>query len=357
MNEIIYFLDWRSTTNSIIICFAFLCSIIAFASSKSITYKNKTYAIALCLALLLIWRFGWLPTGWGISVDRERYVRTFITIQQGGFLWNEFSGEQLWYLLADIIGMFGNYYDYLIILSLLYVSIYYIVCVRLVNKSVFWLFIVLIASFGFHSYAINTMRAGIAASLMCLSFTFYNKKLWMFTLMFAATLFHGSMMLPAVMLAICRYFDKTKIYMYLWSLSIPVSFIAGYYFNEIFASMIDDHRSAYMTTKVNEGYNIGFRIDFIIYSLIPMLVGVYYIYKKNYKDKFYKFLFNGYLLTNIFWILVIRSNFSDRFAYLSWFMIPFLLAYPILKEPHLVRRPNLWIGTILLEEAAFMLII
>ncbi len=357
MNNIIEFFSWQNTTNHIIIGLSFLVSIIAFASSKSITYKHKTYAIALCLALLLIWRFGWLPVGFGSHGDRERYVYTFHNLQNNGFLWEEFYGEQLWYWIAYTIGTFGNYYDYLIIISLLYVSFYYIVCVRLVNKSVFWLLIVLIASFGFHSYAINTMRAGIAASLMCLSFTFYNKKLWMFALMFAATLFHGSMMLPAVMLAICRYFDKTKIYMYLWSLSIPVSFIAGYYFNEIFASMIDDHRSAYMTTKVNEGYNIGFRIDFIIYSLLPMLVGSYYIYKKNYKDKFYKFLFNGYLLTNIFWILVIRSNFSDRFAYLSWFMIPFLLAYPILKEPHLVRRPNLWIGTILLGEAAFMLII
>ena len=36
-----------------------------------------------------------------------------------------------------------------------------------------------------------------------------------------------------------------------------------------------------------------------------------------------------YILVNAFWLLVIRIPYTDRFAYLSWFLIPFILIYPL----------------------------
>lgn len=35
----------------------------------------------------------------------------------------------------------------------------------------------------------------------------------------------------------------------------------------------------------------------------------------------------------LFWVLVIRANFSDRFAYLSWFMYALVMMYPLLESP------------------------
>lgn len=87
-----------------------------------------------------------------------------------------------------------------------------------------------------------------------------------------------------------------------------------------------------------------------------MLVGWYYIYRKKFNDRFYTLIYNSYLLTNIFWILVIRANFSDRFAYLSWFLIPFLLVYPLLKQK-LDLKEGIWLGTILLAENIFRLLV
>ena len=59
--------------------------------------------------------------------------------------------------------------------------------------------------------------------------------------------------------------------------------------------------------------------------------GWYFIFKKKIEDKFYTHLFGTYMIANAFWILVIRANFSNRFAYLSWFMMGAVIAYPMLK--------------------------
>jgi hypothetical protein len=57
-------------------------------------------------------------------------------------------------------------------------------------------------------------------------------------------------------------------------------------------------------------------------------------------DPFYARLVNTYLLTNAVWILVIHANFSNRFAYLSWFMMPWVLVYPFIPGK-VIHRPRL----------------
>lgn len=158
------------------------------------------------------------------------------------------------------------------------------------------------------------------------------------------------------MILLSRYVKFQKFFIFIWIVCVLLSLIVGDYFNTLFASMFEgeEDRASYLM-GTGEKYEVGFRIDFIIYSLIPLLVGWYYIYKKGFNSTIYKMIYNAYLLTNSFWLLVIRADFSDRFAYLSWFMIPLVLAYPLLKNPNLVAHPNKWMGTILLGETAFLL--
>ena len=119
-----------------------------------------------------------------------------------------------------------------------------------------------------------------------------------------------------------------------------------------FAAMSDDSRTSYLNNMQNTSYQVGFRVDFIIYSLTPIIIGYYFIFKKKFRDNFYTLLYNSYILTNIFWILVIRANYTYRFAYLSWFMMPFIMVYPLLKQK-LSLKENVWLGSILLGETAF----
>ena len=46
----------------------------------------------------------------------------------------------------------------------------------------------------------------------------------------------------------------------------------------------------------------------------------------------YKDLLNLYLCTNGVWMLCMYANFTNRIAYLSWFLYPIVLIYPFLNE-------------------------
>ena len=56
-------------------------------------------------------------------------------------------------------------------------------------------------------------------------------------------------------------------------------------------------------------------------------------------DPFYARLVNTYLLANALWVLVIQTSFSNRFAYLSWFMMPWVLLYPFVPGK-IIDRPR-----------------
>jgi hypothetical protein len=58
------------------------------------------------------------------------------------------------------------------------------------------------------------------------------------------------------------------------------------------------------------------------------------------RDPFYARLVNTYLLSNALWALLIHANFSNRFAYLSWFMMPWILLYPFVPG-EIIHRPRI----------------
>ena len=75
-----------------------------------------------------------------------------------------------------------------------------------------------------------------------------------------------------------------------------------------------------------------FRWDFLIYSSMGVLVGWFFIFMRDFKDEYYHWLYNIFLITNAFWVLVIRSAYSNRFAQISWFILPVILIYPFMKK-------------------------
>lgn len=90
--------------------------------------------------------------------------------------------------------------------------------------------------------------------------------------------------------------------------------------------------TAYMEKNFS---HTGFRWDFLLYSAMPVAM-IWYVTKwRRFNDKTFSLIANTYLLCNAFWIMVIRASFSNRFAYLSWFMYPVVFYYPLL-------RMNLW---------------
>ena len=69
----------------------------------------------------------------------------------------------------------------------------------------------------------------------------------------------------------------------------------------------------------------------------------------------FNILATTYVLANAFWVMVIKAAFSNRFAYLSWFLYPVVLAYAVIRL-HIWPDQDRKAGLILLLHAGFTII-
>lgn len=352
MNDLVFNISlWETWTNLIRIIVICIGLGSAAGALLSFNLKSNTTTLAVILFIILLFLLGLFPIEWGHFTDRANYAYRFIEYKVGHLEININNGEVGYQIIQYVFSRFVNAKEFMFCMTFIYLTNYYIAFKKLVYKQIYWLFIVTVVSLGFLSYNLNTMRAGLALSFIVLGLSMYNHRIYLILCLIISASIHLSTAIPGIIILVCTFYRDTRLSFLLWIISIPVSYFAGRYFNFLFDGLGMDERSKYLTT-IDTNYNIGFRIDFIVYSMIPMLVGAYYIFRKRFKDKFYEVIYNAYILTNIFWILVIRANFSDRFAYLSWFFIPFILAYPILVH-NINLNSRLWLSMILLGETLF----
>ncbi|WP_369449856.1 EpsG family protein [Algibacter lectus] len=147
-----------------------------------------------------------------------------------------------------------------------------------------------------------------------------------------AILFHKTQLLPVAAFVLTYIYNNPKTYLKVWFISIPMSLFLGSVFIAFFTVLGfgDDRLAGYLSGELQA--DTRFRWDFLFYSSFPVFAGWFFIFKKKFNDIFYFQVYNVYLICNSFWILVIRANFSNRFAYLSWFIMAFIIIYPLLKK-------------------------
>jgi cytochrome bd-type quinol oxidase subunit 2 len=193
-------------------------------------------------------------------------------------------------------------------------------------------------------------------------------------------------MLPlAAFLAATYVIKSPKWAIYFWIASIGVSLVAGGTMVNFFAGLgFDDRMSAYgnsMDQYADSFSSTGFRWDFLAYSAMPVWL-TWYVTKKAeteralYGDtveeaetniagagriadahsmRVFNILATTYILANSFWVMVIKAAFSNRFAYLSWFLYPVVLAYAVIRL-HIWPDQDRKAGLILLLHAGFTII-
>lgn len=192
----------------------------------------------------------------------------------------------------------------------------------------------------------NGLRNGIATSLVIYVLMTPHKLFLQILIFYLAYSFHGSALLPIGMFFISRYIKNSKYYLIGWIVCLILSITAHGFFENILSDLSifeeDDRLSSYMTATVEDTMTsfsrTGLRWDFVLYSLIPILLGFQYLYKYYYRDELYQQLFNIYIGCNAFWLLVMYVPYSNRFAYLSWFLYPIVIVYPLLKINLLKRQ-------------------
>lgn len=151
------------------------------------------------------------------------------------------------------------------------------------------------------------------------------------------------MIIPFVAFVGSKFIKQTWLAVLFWGVCLILS-AANFDIGLIFENFgfVDERVDRYVSTIDDGGgnYNKGFRVDFLLYSIAPMMISFFYLYIKKIKDARYNHLVRTYLLANAVWLLAIRIAYSDRLAYLSWFMIPYLTLYPVIIHNQKFRFPQ-----------------
>ncbi len=306
-------------------------------SAQSIRRGSNNFFVALILSLLYALFFGDRPISGFYFGDTYFYEHTFYLMKNhifGSYLdsadwiWTNFS-----YACAQIMEVKG----YFTIIAFGYLGCTLFACRILTKNNVLVSLLFVMGAFSFYTYGVNGIRNGLACAicLMVIALLATSQKNLFIGLVFSflAINIHKTTMLPLVSLFASIYVVKSFKWAYtFWLLSIVISLVAGGAVTALFAGLGFDDRLSYLAS-MDEGMfsRTGFRWDFLIYSMMPIILGYYVVIKRGIQDRTYTILLNTYTLANAFWVMVIRANYSNRFAYLSWFMYPIVLAYPLLK--------------------------
>ena len=223
---------------------------------------------------------------------------------------------------------------YYVMIAAVYYGCTYLACRKMFSGNSAAAFVVFLAAFSTFSYGTNGIKAGAAASIFLLALA-YREKFWLSIVLAIVSFgFHHAMQLPLAAYVLTLFYKNPKVYFVAWGFCLLMAAAHVTTFQYLFAGLSDERGANYLLSNDKGwGGKGGFRIDFIIYSAMPVLVGYWAIYKKKLQlSKLYFNLLNMYLVTNGVWMLCMYVEYTNRIAYLSWFMFPIVLIYPFLNE-------------------------
>ena len=303
-------------------------------SGNQLIYSAKSFnTIGVCLTIIIILFIGLRPVD-GVFADMSGYNAWYNI-----FLWEPFHfNRDTTNLLFDNIIPFmaskgwPNWFFFFFIATL-YFGLVYIACRRLFPRDSYVAFLVFLAAFSTFSYGVNGIKAGLAASVFTLAISYREKLIISIPLALLTYTLHHSMPIAIVAFLISLVNKNAKITIYIWVFCLIMAIFRVSYFQTLFAGLTDESGSRYLITN-SDSFVTGFRIDFIIYSMMPILLGWRYIRRHKKISKTYNTLLQTYTLANSVWLLCIYASFTNRIAYLSWFLYPIVLIYPYLNEEY-----------------------
>lgn len=291
--------------------------------------------IGFFLLVFVVFYMGLRPVSGRYFVDMATYHNIYLDYQLGApyrtsgdvffhrFMWfsSKLMSSKQFFLLVDVIYIVPMYW---------FSRVYF-------KKYWFFGLFMFFASFSFWSYGTNGIRNGMGTSLFLWGLCFYRKKIWMYAFFALGFFMHASLIVPIAAFLVSKFLlKKPKLILGIWLVCIPLSLVGGSAWGALFESfgLFQERTQGYLTggEKFMDQFDqTGFRWDFLLYSSTAIIAGWYFIIKKKLEDSFYNHLFGVYAIANAFWVLVIEAAFSNRFAYLSWFLMGAVIIYPLAK--------------------------
>lgn len=328
-------LDYFTDFYYYIILFLLVISILYLLSFKLTEVQNLTTIKILGVLLFLLGTIymGDRPLSGRYFGDMLSYNSSFLKIQEQG-IGAIGKKDRLFFFITYLCTLVMDNKYYFLFMNFLYLLPLIIVSKANFKNGAFYMLLMLMGSFSFWAYGTNGIRNGLATSWFLLVFA-TDKKWLKIIILFISIKLHSSMMIPTAAFLIAYFYRHPKYIIYAWIACIPISLVAGGPIQSLFAGLMEDDRTSYLTegNKFGDSFSsTGFRWDFVIYSASAVFAGWYYIFKKKFEEQRYNLIYSTYVIANAFWILVIKANFSNRFAYLSWFMMALVIFYPLLKQ-------------------------
>ena len=232
--------------------------------------------------------------------------------------------------------------QYFLLIEIIYIGSVLIVCILTMRKNLWLSILFFLSSFSFYSYGVNGLRNGISCHLVLIGICLLLErriviKTIAILLFILATAIHNSVLLPCICIFSSFFLKSPKNAIAIWGVSIIFSLIFGNVIGNFIQSFgFFEEKMGYLTdleeTNISDSFShTGFRFDFLLYSAVPVLFVWYLTVKRHFKDNLFNLIAKTYILANAFWILVIRASYTNRFAYLSWFIYPLLIAYPLIR--------------------------
>ena len=310
----------------------------------SVIHKRENYQPIKVFSIFYVLFFGLRPIAYGTGYfgDTVNYARRYELLQQFGVFNQQGSddvgSDWLFNTLMRSCAQVIDVHLFFTICMFVYIVMMYAGCKKIDSRHGATLMLFCVGAFEFYTFSVNGIRNGMACSVLILALAFLIKgsKLWPIILSFVAIGFHKSAALPIAAMFFVYYVRKPKLMYLAWFGAIAVSLAVGDYIDNMLSLMSYDERLAENLQGEDADGQIlehRFRWDFLLYSSMPILLGWYTIFKRKLQNNTYLILLGTYIYANSFWVLAIRGMFSNRIAYLSWFVYPIVLAYPLLNFP------------------------
>lgn len=310
-------------------------------SSQTLVAPRGVGVVLVFAAVVLLIAF-WPD---GLSSDKINYRNTFENLAAGTYPYEYQPKDFLFFAYQKICAAVGMSSDaFFLLTSTIFCTNFFIAGKRIFLEKASLYFFAMTVSLGFFSYGTNTLRAGLALSFWVLALSFYPQRLKMLLLALIAVGIHKSTLIPVAAFASAFLVPRPRLLAVGWIGCLCISLAFGEqiqaYFGNFFIEAEDTRVSGYLLGESSR-YEMGFRWDFVAYSLIPIVIGLWLRKGEFFCDRFFNLVFGTYIIANGFWLLVIRMPYSDRVAYLSWFLFPIIILYPLLKYPRFILNARI----------------
>ena len=335
-------------------------------SAYEVIENQDVYRPILIFTIFYIIFYGFRP----VSVffgDMVVYRSGFELLQNYGIYDAEGTEERtsdvIFYAYQRICALSVDIHVWFASVMFFYIAMMFSGCRKIDSYHSALLMLFCIGSFEFYPFSVNGIRNGVACSfaIMAVACLCKEEKIWAFVWSVFAVGCHKSAALPIATMVFSYFMVNKPKYMFIaWGGAIVLSLAIGGYIDSLLSAMTYDERLA-QNIQGDDADGVvmehRFRWDFLLYSSMPIILGWYTIFKRQMFDKTYLILLGTYIYANAFWVLAIRALFSNRIAYLSWFIYPIVLAYPLVNFPVFKKNHSEITAWILLGHFGFTTIL